>query len=243
MCCVMSSECGGVSHLKYQETSPLFVLSLPSSGGHRSCLPASVPRSQFAAKPRQPQQHFQHYYHGHQPQPPLKVQQRTLCGEKSGKISWSWPWRGAILEELFNDSVPGKFTACGQFLHISIWMPKPSYCSDCIGPDDACSSVAGKSWLEFNLYIDTFSYYSTAHNLIGMLVQKLQIVISYEPLVWTSNPVSGFTWFGKILSTFLPRGCNRSSFLRVSMPRSRNSIDLTVTSLVMDLLEEFTEWG
>lgn len=37
--------------------------------------------------------------------------------------------------------------------------------------------------------------------VIGMLVQKVQIVISYEPLVWTRNPVLGFTWFGKILST------------------------------------------
>ena len=70
---------------------------------------------------------------------PLKVQQRTLCGEKAGKYPDPDPGVAQYWRELFYDSVPGKFTACGQFLHISIWMPKPNYCSESVGPDDACS--------------------------------------------------------------------------------------------------------
>ena len=40
--CVVSAECGGVSHLKYQETSPLFILPLPQLPPLSHCLSAPV---------------------------------------------------------------------------------------------------------------------------------------------------------------------------------------------------------
>ena len=86
--------------------------------------------------------------------------------------------------------------------------------------------VADKSWLEFNLYIDSFSYYNATCNR-----DACPEAADCNQL-WTSGldkqPSFRFHLVSKILSTFLLRGCNRSSFLKVSMPSWRNFIDLTV---------------